>query len=84
MRAESGTRGESSARTREDLAGAMAGVSAAGPTAGKEEHTGLDPLYLAMNRFNRLKYDECVSMCTELLNNNPYDQAVRGARPHSA
>lgn len=36
----------------------------------------IDPVFLALQRFNRRQYDECISMCTEILTTNPYDQAV--------
>lgn len=38
--------------------------------------SGLDPVFLAMQRFKRQRYEECIDMCTELLMSNPYDQAV--------
>ncbi|KAJ8871108.1 hypothetical protein PR048_027412 [Dryococelus australis] len=36
----------------------------------------MDPLYLALSLFRRRRYEECASICTELLVKNPYDQAV--------
>ncbi|KAL1528340.1 hypothetical protein AB1Y20_009694 [Prymnesium parvum] len=36
----------------------------------------VDPVYLALQRFRRHRYDECIQLCTELLVQNPYDQAV--------
>eukprot|EP00128_Syssomonas_multiformis_P018116 Colp12_sorted_trinity150504_noHs@13675 len=35
----------------------------------------LDPLYLAQIYFRQRKFDECISVCTALLDKNPYDQA---------
>jgi hypothetical protein len=41
--------------------------------------TKIDPVFLALQRFNRRQYDECIALCSELLANNPYDQVcVRG------
>ena len=36
----------------------------------------MDPVYRAQVHFNRQQYTECVSVCSELLASNPYDQAV--------
>lgn len=36
----------------------------------------MDPVFLAQSRLRRRKYDECIAMCTDILNENPYDQAV--------
>ncbi|XP_071963658.1 tetratricopeptide repeat protein 8-like [Antedon mediterranea] len=35
----------------------------------------MDPLYLAMSLYRRRKYDDCVKICSQLLEKNPYDQA---------
>ena len=40
------------------------------------EGSAIDPVFLALQRFNRRQYDECITLCSELLANNPYDQAV--------
>ena len=40
--------------------------------------TKIDPVFLALQRFNRRQYDECIALCSELLANNPYDQACAG------
>jgi len=37
---------------------------------------GVDPVFAALHRFNRGQYDACISLCTALLGENPYDQAV--------
>ena len=34
----------------------------------------LDPLWYAQLKFSQHKYEECIAMCTELLEQNPYDQ----------
>lgn len=34
----------------------------------------MDPLYVALNLFRRRKFEECVDVCTESLQKNPYDQ----------
>ncbi|XP_072032447.1 tetratricopeptide repeat protein 8-like [Amphiura filiformis] len=36
----------------------------------------MDPLYMAHSLFRRRKFDDCVNICTELLQKNPYDQAA--------
>jgi len=36
----------------------------------------VDPLYLAQMYYRRRSYDQCIEICTNLLTNNPYDQAV--------
>jgi tetratricopeptide repeat protein 8 len=36
----------------------------------------MDPVYLTLSKLRRKKYDEAVSICTSLLEQNPYDQAA--------
>eukprot|EP00741_Cyanophora_paradoxa_P011225 tig00020554_g10845.t1 len=36
----------------------------------------MDPSFYALSKFRRRKFDACVDICTELLNRNPYDQAI--------
>jgi len=36
----------------------------------------VDPLFYAQFKFKRRYYDECISVCTQLLSQNPFDQAV--------
>ena len=36
----------------------------------------MDPFFLATSRFNRQKYDDCIDICTQMLDKNPYDQAA--------
>lgn len=36
----------------------------------------MDPLFVALNLFRRRKFEECVDVCTELLQKNPYDQSA--------
>ena len=36
----------------------------------------MDPFFLATSRFNRHRYDECIDICTQMLDKNPYDQAA--------
>ena len=31
---------------------------------------------MATSRFNRQKYDDCIDICTQMLDKNPYDQAA--------
>jgi tetratricopeptide repeat protein 8 len=37
---------------------------------------GVSPAFLALSRFRRRRYDECVGLCDEILGKNPYDKAV--------
>ena len=34
----------------------------------------MDPFFLAVSRFNRQKFDECIAICSTMLEKNPYDQ----------
>ena len=34
----------------------------------------MDPLYMANSLFRRRRYEDCVQVCTEILEANPYDQ----------
>ncbi|XP_067141964.1 tetratricopeptide repeat protein 8 [Centruroides vittatus] len=36
----------------------------------------MDPLFKAISLFRRRKFEECVEICSELLEKNPYDQAI--------
>ncbi|XP_070576830.1 tetratricopeptide repeat protein 8-like [Ptychodera flava] len=36
----------------------------------------MDPMFLAMSFYRRRKFEECVNLCTQLLEKNPYDQAA--------
>lgn len=36
----------------------------------------MDPLFLAYSYFRRRKYQECVDLCSQLLEKNPYDQVT--------
>jgi tetratricopeptide repeat protein 8 len=36
----------------------------------------MDPFFLATSRFNRKKYDECITICDEMLEKNDKDQAA--------
>jgi tetratricopeptide repeat protein 8 len=36
----------------------------------------MDPVWLAQSKLGRRKFDECIDMCSEMLDKNPYDQAV--------
>ena len=46
--------------------------------------TKIDPVFLALQRFNRRQYDECIALCSDLLANNPYDQVRRPSHGASA
>ena len=34
----------------------------------------MDPVFLAYSCFRRRKFDDCVKLCTQVLEKNPYDQ----------
>ena len=34
----------------------------------------IDPLFMANSLYRRRKFDECAKVCTDILQNNPYDQ----------
>eukprot|EP01035_Chromulina_nebulosa_P017226 gene17226-22751_t len=36
----------------------------------------MDPMWLAMSKFRRAKYDECIVLCDEILNQQPGDQSA--------
>ena len=36
----------------------------------------MDPLFLACSHFRRRKFDECIKICTSLLDKNQYDQSA--------
>jgi hypothetical protein len=40
---------------------------------------GLNPVWLANNKLRRRRYDDCIAICTTILEKNPYDQV--GAPP---
>ena len=42
----------------------------------RKEKDKMDPVFLAMSKLRRRKFDDCAQICTELLAENPYDRAV--------
>ena len=36
----------------------------------------LSPVYLAVVHYQRNEYDECIEICSKVLEKNPYDEAV--------
>lgn len=34
----------------------------------------IDPFFLALSRARRRRFEDCDELCTEILNENPYDQ----------
>ena len=36
----------------------------------------LSPVYLAVVHYQRKEYDECIEICSKVLEKNPYDEAV--------
>ena len=37
----------------------------------------MDPLFMACSLFRRRKFDECVKICSQMLEKNPYDQVTK-------
>jgi tetratricopeptide repeat protein 8 len=37
----------------------------------------MDPFFLAVSRYKRQRYDECIEICTQMLDKNPYDQVTK-------
>ena len=35
---------------------------------------GLDPVWHAMSKLRRRRFDDCIKLCSEVLEENPYDQ----------
>jgi len=42
---------------------------------------GLDPMYMACSLFRRRRLEECVEVCTKLLEKNPFDQVCGERKP---
>jgi hypothetical protein len=36
---------------------------------------GLNPIWFAQSKLRRRRFDECIEICTDVLQRNPYDQA---------
>ncbi len=36
----------------------------------------MDPLFMALKKFHRGKFEQCTDICSDLLEKNPYDQAA--------
>ena len=36
----------------------------------------LSPVYLAVVHYQRKEYDECIEICSKVLDKNPYDEAI--------
>ena len=34
----------------------------------------VDPVFLAMSKLQRRRFDECIDICTRILKTNPYDK----------
>ena len=34
----------------------------------------MDPLFMAISLFRRRRFEECVKICSDILESNPYDQ----------
>lgn len=41
-----------------------------------QDQKEMNPIWLAHSRLRRRKFDDCIDVCTSVLNCNPYDQAV--------
>jgi hypothetical protein len=42
--------------------------------ASVHETSGINPIWLAQSRLRRRRFDECIEICTDVLEKNPYDQ----------
>ena len=40
---------------------------------------GLNPIWLAQSKLRRRRFDECIEICTDVLQANPYDQVGAGS-----
>jgi hypothetical protein len=38
---------------------------------------GLNPIWLAQSKLRRRRFDECIEICSDVLQANPYDQVRR-------
>ena len=36
----------------------------------------LSPIYLAVVHYQRKEFDECIEICSKVLDTNPYDEAI--------
>lgn len=36
----------------------------------------MDPFFMACSFYRRRKFDDCVKICTQMLEKNPYDQVL--------
>ena len=67
-----------------DTAHEQAYIRASASTIGVMSGSAIDPVFLALQRFNRRQYDECIALCSDLLANNPYDQVRQPSHSASA
>ena len=42
----------------------------------KKKMEKLDKAYLAIVRYQRREFEECIEVCTKILEQNPYDEAI--------
>lgn len=40
------------------------------------EIMGVDPLFMASRLFRHRRFEDCVNLCTEVLQKNPFDQVL--------
>lgn len=58
----------------------LAGSGGGGAPPGPKVMDLIDPVYKAMHLLRRRKFDECIDVCTRLLDENPRDQVRLAAR----
>jgi hypothetical protein len=56
-------------------AAAGRGSCASGAAAAVAEG-GLNPIWFAQSKLRRRRFDECIDICTGVLQSNPYDQVI--------
>jgi len=47
-----------------------------GSTTSSVPYIQINPAFLALSRFRRRRYEECVEICSGILTENPYDKAI--------
>lgn len=51
-----------------------------GQPAALQAQQDMNPVWLAQSRLRRRKFDECLEICTPILERNPYDQVRRDVK----
>jgi hypothetical protein len=64
--------------------GARAAAVSGAMSGGQDSGDGLNPVWLASVKLRRRKYDDCIAICSGILEKNPYDQVSGNIFPLSA